>query len=66
MDRWYDFHSWSQMYREGALREARMRHLARQAKGNHPPRFRLGHLGSILLSGALPLLKWRPLGSKGR
>jgi hypothetical protein len=58
MDRWHEFSSWSLIYREEALREARMRHLARQAKGNHPPRFRLGLLGSIL-SGALPLLKWR-------
>ncbi len=65
MDRWYDFHSWSQMYREEALREARMRHLARQAKGNHPPRSRPGHLDPIL-RGALPLLRWRPLGSKER
>lgn len=33
MDRWYDFNSWSQMYREEALKEVWMRHLARQAKG---------------------------------
>jgi hypothetical protein len=56
MNRWYGRNSWSLMYREEALREARMRHLAKQATGNHPPRFRLGHLGSIL-SAALPLLK---------
>jgi hypothetical protein len=52
MNRWHDFNSWNLMYREEALREARMRHLARQAKGNHPPRFRLGRLGFIL-SGTL-------------
>jgi hypothetical protein len=56
MDRWYDLNSWSRMYREEALKEARMRHLGRQAKGDHSPRFWLGHLGSIL-SGALPLLR---------
>jgi hypothetical protein len=58
MDRRYDLDSWSLMYREEALREARMRRLARQAKGDRPPRLGLGHLGSVL-SGALPLLRWR-------
>lgn len=65
MDSWYDLNSWSRMYREEALREARMRHLVRQAKGNHPPRLGLGRLGSML-SGALSLLRWRPVGSRGR
>lgn len=27
MDRWYDLNSWSLMYREEALREARIRHI---------------------------------------
>jgi hypothetical protein len=54
----YDLDSWSLIYREEALREARLRHLAREAKVNQPPRFGLGQLGSIL-SAALPLLEWR-------
>ena len=55
----YDLTSWSRMYREEALREARKRHLAQQASGNRGPLFSgLGKVGSILISGVLSTLKW--------
>ncbi len=60
MDFHYDLNSWSRMYREEALREARKRHLAEeQARGSRKPVFcRLGNAGSILISGVLSVLKW--------
>jgi hypothetical protein len=58
MDFHYDLTSWSRMYRQEALREARKRHLAQQASGNRRLVFRLGNVGSILISGVLSALKW--------
>ncbi len=58
MDFHYDLNSWSRMYRQEALREARKRHLTQQANGNRRLVFRLGNVGSILISGVLSALKW--------
>jgi hypothetical protein len=56
----YDLNSWSRMYRQEALTEARKRHLAQQASGNssRPLFSRVGNVGSILISGVLSALKW--------
>jgi hypothetical protein len=44
----YDVHSWSKQYREEALREAQVRHLAEQAHGNLRLRSWLGRVGFVL------------------
>jgi hypothetical protein len=55
----YDLNSWSRMYRQEALTEARKRHLAQQASGDRRALFsRVGNVGSILISGVLSALKW--------
>lgn len=55
----YDLNSWSRMYRQEALTEARKRHLVQQASGDRRPLFsRVGNVGSILISGVLSALKW--------
>ncbi len=40
----YDLHSWSKLYREEALQEARRRHIVEQAKVGREPR-QSGRLG---------------------
>jgi hypothetical protein len=37
MNPYYDLHSWSKLYREDALQEARTRHLVEQARAGHEP-----------------------------
>ena len=52
---YYDLHSWSKLYREEALQEARVRHLTHWAKAHRRPRsekqglwFRLGKLAAAV------------------
>jgi hypothetical protein len=40
----YDVHSWSKQYREEALRQARVQHLAERARASRAPR-EWGQLG---------------------
>ena len=56
MDPIYDIHSWSKQRREGAIREAQRRSLAKQGKGDRRTHFELGVVGSAL-SGVLGLLR---------
>ena len=66
MNNLYDVHSWSKFYREDALREARVRHLADRARPNHTSGgagllglFRRGALAT-LLRGSLIAMEWVP------
>ena len=56
MDYRYDFHSYSKLYRQEALRDARERHLAKANQGTRSARsgvgFSLGSMLESLLRGA--------------
>jgi hypothetical protein len=50
MDPMYDIYSLSNQRREEQIREAQMRSLAKQAKGDHKTPFKRSGVGSILSS----------------
>ena len=56
MDFHCDLDSWSRMYRQEALREARKRHWAQQVNGNKAPRVWLRGVVSAMI-GALSMLR---------
>lgn len=57
MDNRYDFHSYSKLYREDALREAHKRHLVGLAKANGRPGLGRGDVGFSLRSVLGSLLR---------
>ena len=56
MNNYYDLHSWSKLYREERLTEARVRHLVQRARASSRPPREEGQGAAVSLLGGT---RWR-------